>query len=43
MSSPTTEFVLNKKLGKFVRREKKEKINYDVFTTRTWQILLSFF
>ena len=43
MSSPTTDFVLNKKIGKVVKREKRERVNYELFTTRTWQILLSFF
>lgn len=43
MSRPTTEFVLNKKLGKFVKRETRQNVNYEIFETRQWQILLSFF
>lgn len=43
MSRPTTGFVMNKKLGRFVKRETREKVNYEAFATRTWQILLSFF
>ena len=36
-------YVFDHHLEKYVKRDTRESIDYDNFTTRQWQILIAFF
>ena len=37
------DYTFDKRIDKYIRRETHERVDYDLYTTRQWVILIAFF